>query len=90
MDRKKIIQILKKTLATHSIKSAKVFGSFARGDKFNDIDLIIDPPKGFSLLDLSALANELEHLTGFGLDILTPRGISPYLKERIEKEAVAL
>ena len=90
MDKPKIIQILKKTLAAHSIKKAQLFGSFARGTKFNDIDLIIEPPKEFSLLTLSSLANEIERLTGFKADIVTPRGLSPHLKERIEKEAVAL
>ncbi len=90
MDKEQIIRLIKKTLRVYNIKDARLFGSFAKGGKFNDIDIIIEPPKGFSLLDLSALANKLEDLTGFKIDIVTPRGLSPHVKEYIEKSSVSL
>lgn len=87
-ERETTIQIIKKILKNYGIKKACLFGSFARGEKFNDIDVIIEPPRGFSLLDLSALANRLEEITGFKFDILTFKGISPYMKKYIKKEVL--
>lgn len=90
MDKQAIINIIKKMLSEYGVKRVSIFGSFARKEKFNDIDLLIDPPKGFSLLDLSALANKLEETTGFKIDIVTRKGLSPHLKKYIEKEAVSI
>ena len=46
--------------------------------------------EGRNLLDLTALSNELEDSLGFEVDVVTEGGLSPYLRERILAEAVAL
>ena len=79
---KKIVPVLKK----HGVKKAGIFGSFARGDstKKSDIDVLIE--FNGSLLDLVGLEMELEKILGRKVDIVTYKGISPYLKKPILKD----
>ncbi len=91
MERKKVIGILRKIISKNHIKKAYLFGSFARGQKkYNDIDIAIDPPKGFSLLDLSRVANNIEDETGSNVDLVTIRAMNPKIKNAIRKELVAI
>lgn len=43
-----------------------------------------------NLLDLIALSNELEERLGIEVDVLSEKGLSPYLRDRILAEAVPL
>ncbi len=78
--------------AGHGARSVRVFGSFARGEEnaYSDIDLLVEFEPNRSLLDIIALKYEIEDLTGRKVDVVTTKGISPYLAERIIKEAVPL
>lgn len=77
----KIIEILKK----NKIKRAGIFGSYARGEqrKNSDIDILIQPTKDMSLLDLSGLKIELEKLLKKKVDLVSYSYIHPHLKDRI-------
>jgi len=91
MERKEIIKIIRKAILQSHIAKAYLFGSFARSEKkFNDIDIAIEPPKGFTLMDLARLANNIEEKTGISVDIVTTRSIHPQLKPTIMKEMVAI
>ena len=91
MKRIQIIEIIRKIVLKNGITKAYLFGSFARKEsKYSDIDLIIEPPKGFSLLDLSRVANSLEDLVGKNFDIVTFKGMNPKLKKIIKNEMVAV
>lgn len=70
----------------------RVFGSLARGDNRDgsDLDLLIDLAPGRSLLDLIAIKQDLEDLLGVRVDVVTERSISPYLRDAVLREAVAL
>ena len=52
----------------------RVFGSALRGAdrEGSDLDLIVDPLPGATLLDLGGLQIELESLLGVRVDLLTP------------------
>jgi predicted nucleotidyltransferase len=69
-----------------------VFGSFARGDNRDgsDLDLLVELETGRSLLDLIAIKQDLEDLLGVRVDVVTERSISPYFRDTVLKEAVAL
>jgi len=69
-----------------------VFGSVARGEAgpASDVDLLVQMDSGRSLLDLIGLTQELESILQRKVDVLTDEGLSPYLKERIQAEAVPL
>ncbi len=56
----------------------------------SDLDLLVDMSKGRTLFDLVALTDELQARLGVEVDVLTEGSLSPYLREQILSEAVAL
>jgi len=91
MKRDKIIEMIKNTLKEYGIQKAYLFGSFARKEKkYHDIDVVIEPPKDFSLLDLVHVENVLQDKICKKFDVLTFRSISPYVKPYIEKDLVQI
>ena len=76
----------------HGARNVRVFGSFARGDQrtSSDIDLLVELPKRASLIDLVGLKLDLEDSLGRKVDIVTDDGLSPYLRDRILREAHSL
>jgi predicted nucleotidyltransferase len=84
-------EILRVALA-HGARNVRVFGSRARGEggEQSDLDILVDLENGRTLLDLVRMKRELEELTHRGVDIVTDKGISPYLRDEILSQAVAL
>lgn len=78
--------------AKHGAHNVRVFGSLARGEarSDSDLDLLVDMEEGRSLLDLVGLWQDLEELLERHVDIVTERGLSPYLREEIVREAILL
>jgi hypothetical protein len=76
----------------HGASNVCVFGSRARGEsrEDSDLDLLIDLEEGRSLLDLIGIEQDLEDLLGRPVDVLTRRELSPYLRDRVLREAVPL
>jgi predicted nucleotidyltransferase len=70
----------------------RIFGSVARGEAHadSDIDFLVEMDNGRSLLDLIELSQNLEALLQRKVDVLTVKGLSPYLEQRIHAEAVLL
>jgi hypothetical protein len=83
-----IINVLKK----YNIRKASIFGSYARGEqkKDSDIDILIEPARGMSLLDISGLKIELERVLNRKVDIVSYKYIHPYLKDNILKSEVKI
>jgi predicted nucleotidyltransferase len=77
---------------SHGARNVRVFGSAARGDAgtTSDVDLLVEMEPGRSLLDLVGLWQDLEDLLGTHVDVVSDGGVSPYLRERIDAEAVPL
>ena len=69
-----------------------MFGSVARGDEGagSDIYLLVEPDPDCSLLDLISLKHDLEDLAGRNVDVVSKRGLSPYLADQIIEEAIPL
>lgn len=76
----------------HGASSVRLFGSYARGQasEASDLDLLVEMEEGRSLLDLIDLQDALERELGIDVDVLTPGSLSPYLREAVEKDSVAL
>jgi predicted nucleotidyltransferase len=76
----------------HGAYHVRIFGSTARGEVAadSDIDILVAMEPGRSLLDVIDLGDELQELLGRKVDVLTEGGLSPYLRDRINAEAVAL
>lgn len=86
--KKKILPILKQAGVTKS----SIFGSYVRGDqtKKSDIDILVELPKGSSLLDLIGLEIELKKVVGKKIDLLTYNSIHPLLKDYIQKDQLQI
>lgn len=86
--KEKVLPILKDAGVTRS----SIFGSYVRGEnrEDSDIDMLVELPKGKSLLDLVGLEMKLEEALGKKVDLLTYKSISPYLKEYIQRDQVQI
>lgn len=78
--------------AKHGAFKLRVFGSAARGEAGpeSDIDLLVKMEEGRSLLDLSALTQEMQDLLGVKVDVVSEDGLYWLLRRRILKEAKPL
>ena len=78
--------------AKYGASDIRVFGSVARGhdDAKSDVDFLVELEQGRSLLDLGGLLYDLQNLLGCGVDVITPAGLKPRIRERVLKEAVGL
>lgn len=76
----------------HGARNVRIFGSAARGDAgpASDVDLLVEMEPGRSLLDFVGLWQDLEDLLSLKVDLVSEGGISPYLREQILTEAIAL
>ncbi len=77
-------------LAAHyGIRRVRLFGSVASGKAGpgSDVDVLVDFEPGRSLLDQVGFEQDLEALLGRSVDVVVEGGISPYLEDRILREA---
>lgn len=73
----------------YGVTNVRVFGSFVRGEdhRRSDLDLLIDPPDGMTLFDLSGLKIDLEEALKRKVDVIPARSVKVALRDRIFKEA---
>lgn len=69
---------------TYGIQKIGVFGSFARGESFRDIDLYIEDEIDFG--KLIELKSKLEDLVGIQFDIMTQKDAEPVILYRAFKD----
>ncbi|MDA0769617.1 MAG: nucleotidyltransferase family protein [Chloroflexi bacterium] len=86
--RNEILALAKKRGA----RNIRVFGSVAGNEATtdSDVDILVEMEPGRSLLDLTGLQLDLEELLGRDVDVVTEKGLSPYLRDRILAEATPL
>ncbi|NUB14223.1 nucleotidyltransferase [Azospirillum brasilense] len=70
----------------------RVFGSRATGRARpgSDLDLLVELEPGRDLFDLIELKHALEERTGAAVDVVTERGLSPYMRDGILQSARSL
>jgi len=83
---------IRRIATAHGAANVRVFGSAGRGEQgaSSDLDLLVDMAEGRSLFDLIALSNDLEESLGVEVDVVTEASVSPYMRDRVLDEAVAL
>ena len=83
---------ISRLLRERGVTRASLFGSFVRGEQHagSDVDLLIEPPQGATLLDLARLELALEDLLGRHVDLVTFDELLPALRDRILREQEAL
>ena len=90
LTRREILRILKNhrdTLLKHKVKRIGLFGSFATGKqgKKSDIDFLVEFLEP-TFDNFMGLTSRLERLFGRKIDLITPVGISVYIRPFVEKE----
>lgn len=83
-------QEVKRIVELHHAKNARIFGSVLHGNDVDgsDLDLLVDPTAKTTLLDIGAIRHELHQLLSVPVDVLTPKALPSYLKDKILSEAV--
>ena len=71
------------------VKRIGLFGSFARGEAGpqSDVDILVELDR-LSFRNFMNLAFFLEDLFQRKVDLVTPEGLSPYIRPYVEKEVV--
>ena len=78
--------------ARHGAGNVRVFGSRARGESRpdSDLDVLIIAGERTGLLQIIAIQQDLEDLLNLRVHVVTADAISPYIRDRVLREAVAL
>ena len=74
----------------YHVGNIRVFGSVAHGEDNpeSDIDFLVTAQPGCTYFELGGLLMDLQDMFGKKVDIVSDKGISKYLKDRILGEAV--
>ena len=81
---------IRQVVERNHTRNPRVFGSVLHGEdaEGSDLDLLVDPLPGTTLLDLGAIQVELEEVLDVPVDVLTPEDLPAKFRDRILKEAV--
>jgi len=75
----------------HHVRELSLFGSAARGETRpdSDLDLLVDfqPGADVGLLDYAGLMQDLSGLLGRKVDLVSKRGLKPFIRETVLREA---
>jgi predicted nucleotidyltransferase len=82
-------QAILETAARHGIRNVRIFGSMARGEatEQSDIDFLVEVEPGRGLLDLGGFYADIQDLLGCPVDVVTERGVSKYIRQKVLTEA---
>lgn len=82
-------EAIRHAVTRHRACDPRVFGSVAHGSHADDsdLDLLVDPLPGTTLVDLGGLQMELEAALGIRIDVLTPGDLPERFREQVMREA---
>jgi predicted nucleotidyltransferase len=91
-DLEKYKDLIIPVLNRYSIKRASIFGSLAKGklDVESDIDLLIEPGKGFAIFEMLKLEDEISELTHRKIDLVEFSAIKLSIKEEVLSSAISI
>ena len=76
----------------HGAFNVRIFGSVARGEAGpdSDIDLLINAGPNTSSWFPAGLILDLENILGRRVQVITEKGLNPYIRDHVLREAVPL
>ena len=79
-------------LERYLIKRAAFFGSFAKGtnNSKSDVDLLIEPSKGFTMVEYFELEREISALTKRKVDLVEYSAIKSSIREEVLSSAIPI
>lgn len=82
--------ILRQVAEDRGFRKLGVFGSVARGEDVpeSDIDFVVEPPEGASLIELVALEEAFARILGREVDLVTYGGLDPEVDRDILQDTV--
>lgn len=96
MDARQILQEKRDEIlniaAQHGAHNIRLFGSTARGENGpdSDVDLLVDTGPTTSSWFPAGLILDLERILGRRVEIVTAKGLNPYLRDQVLREAIPL
>ncbi len=88
--RKRIEELCRK----NKVRELSLFGSRVRGDHRpdSDFDLLVDflPDSGVTLFEYSRMQIDLEEIIGAKVDLVSKKGLKPYVKDSVLSDAVPI
>jgi len=84
--------LVKEVAASLGFSEVAVFGSVARGEARveSDIDLLVTPPPGATIEDMTRLRDLMERILGRSVDVVSYGGLKVGINDDILREAVLL
>lgn len=85
-------QLILPVLKRYLIKRAAIFGSVAKGTMSpnSDLDLLIEPEKGFTMFNLLNLEKEIAVLTQRKVDVIEYSAIKPSIRDEVLVSAISI
>ena len=89
---KEKVSDIRRIARSHGVSRVRVFGSHAvgRARRTSDVDLLVTLQADRDLLDLIEFKLDLQDLLGCEVDVVTEKGLSPYLRHAILRTAKPL
>jgi len=83
-------QLILPVLKRYFIKRAAIFGSFAKGDEnvASDIDMLIEPGKGFTMFKMLSLEEEISDLIKRKVDLVEYSALKPSIRKEVLLSAI--
>lgn len=83
-------QLILPVLKRYFIKHAAIFGSFAKGDvnTNSDVDLLIEPGKGFTIFKMLKLEEEISDLIKRKVDLVEFSALKPSIRKEVLSSAI--
>ncbi|MEW6347090.1 MAG: nucleotidyltransferase family protein [Paraburkholderia sp.] len=80
---------IRRIVESNRASNARVFGSVLRGEdtEESDLDLLVEPKPGMTLLNIGAIRYKLADLLGVRVDVLTPNALPDKFKAIVMAEA---
>lgn len=83
---------LRRLAADYGVLRPRIFGSVLTGadTEDSDLDLLVDPSPGTTLVTMAKLQADAERLLGIKVDVLTPKSLPIRFRERVLGDAMPL
>jgi predicted nucleotidyltransferase len=74
---------------SHRVANVRVFGSVLTGEDTDDsdLDILVEPTKQTTLMDIAAIQYELKQLLGISVDVLTPNALPDTFRNQVIEQA---
>ena len=85
-------QLISPVLKRYFIKRAAIFGSFAKGEMTNnsDVDLLIEPGKGFTIFKMLMLEEEISELIKRKVDLVEYSALKHSIRKEVLLSAIPI